>query len=106
MGRWSRNSVELWLIAFAKSDPRSRTPGGAEPGAWCALYLPVHPMRPQAQHWLLTWAWSQARAESWREVCRQRGWSRATAERWRLWAIDCIVEGLNRLEDRDDSAAA
>lgn len=87
--------VEFWLIAFWRADPRLRSPGGAAPISWCALYLPAsHPMSGEARDFLMMWAKCRAERESWRDFCVRRGWSRSTADRWRRWAVGEIVRGL------------
>lgn len=104
---WTRKRALLWMVSAWQAGKRPAFRGETATVQssvrsaidWVSLYLPHNdPMRGQATTYLLTAIWAQAEGESFRDVCRRRGWKRTSAAKWSKWALDHIVDGLNRAE--------
>jgi hypothetical protein len=98
---WNRRRVTLWMVSAWREGRRPSFQGALSTVRsaldWASLYFPLVSKEDiEARDLLILYLWSQAEGESFRDVCRRRRKSRSTAMRRVNWALDQIVEGLNR----------
>lgn len=94
----AKEEVARWMIIAQQADRRLPNPWHDKPLQWPDRFV----ADPDQRRTVKLWVWCEARGESFRAVCRQRGLPYTTALRHRQAAIQRITTLLN-LEHSLDS---